>query len=197
MATADLAVLLLAAGAGRRFGGSKQLARIDGQTLIARACALADAVAPGASYVVLGANAEVVAAQLPASARPIVHADWTAGLGSSLAAGIRALDPRHDGVLVLLADQVAVRADAVAPMIERWRAAPDNVQCAHYADQPGVPAIFPRRLLAELAALSGERGAKPILHRETQPEQWHPMPDAAIDIDTEQDLLDWQASRTR
>jgi molybdenum cofactor cytidylyltransferase len=195
--TDDLAVLLLAAGAGRRFGGIKQLALIDGEPLLLRACALADTVAPDAVHVVLGAHAEAIADRLPASVRVVRHPGWAEGLGSSLAAGIAALDAGPAAVLVLLADQVALTAAGLSALVARWRTAPEALHCACYQGQPGVPAIFPRRLFAELAALRGERGAKPILRREADPAQQLAMPEAAIDIDSVQDLLDWQAARGR
>lgn len=186
-----LAVLVLAAGPGSRFGGIKQLAEVGGHPLILRTCAWAEALAPGAVHVVLGAHREAIAARLPPTVRVIVHPGWADGLGSSLAAGCVALDARWDATLVLLADQVALRPDALTTMVARWRADPGAVVCALYSGQPGVPAIFPRRLFPELAGLSGDRGAKPMLLRETGPDTQLGMPEAAIDIDTWADLAAW------
>ncbi len=185
---------MLAAGPGSRFGGIKQLAEVAGQPLILRTCALAETIAPGAVHVVLGAQREAIAARLPPALRVIAHPEWADGLGSSLAAGIAALDDHCDAALVLLADQVALRPEALGEMVARWRADPDTVVCAHYGGQPGVPAIFPRRLFAELAGLRGDRGAKAILLRETGPDTQRAMPEAAIDIDTPADLVAWQWS---
>lgn len=189
----ELAALVLAAGAGRRFGAIKQLAQLRGEPLIGHAIGLAEAVAPGAVQVVLGAHCAQVAAQLPAGVRVIEHAGWAEGLGSSLAAGIAGLRGQPDGVLVLLADQIALRPDALQVLAARWRASPETVFCAFYDGQPGVPAIFPRRLFAELGSLRGERGAKPMLMRECGPSRQLAMPEAAIDIDTSEDLARWQA----
>lgn len=193
---AELAALLLAAGAGRRFGGNKLLAPLHGQPLILHALALAEAATPGAVHVVLGAQRDRVAQRLPASVHRIEHAGWAEGLGSSLAAGIAGLRETPAGVLVLLADQVALRPEALQALAGRWRAAPEAVHCAVYGGQPGVPAIFPRRLFAELAALRGERGAKPLLRRETSPATQLAMPEAAIDIDHPDDLRRWLAGAT-
>ena len=190
----ELAALVLAAGAGRRFGAIKQLAPVRGEPLIRHAIALAEAVAPGALKVVLGAHRTQIAAQLPPGVPAIEHPGWAEGLGSSLAAGIVGLRGQPDGVLLLLADQIALRPDALQALVARWRALPETVFCAFYGGQPGVPAIFPRRLFAELATLRGERGAKPLLLRERGPATQLAMPEAAIDIDTAEDLARWQAS---
>ena len=105
----ELAALVLAAGAGRRFGAIKPLAEVRGQPLVHHAIALADAVQPCSLQVVLGAQHEAIAARLPDTAGVIVHDGWQRGLGSSIAAGIRGLAGQPDGVLLLLVDQVALR----------------------------------------------------------------------------------------
>ncbi len=194
LAALELVTLVLAAGSGSRFEGIKQLAEVAGQALILRACALAETIAPGAVHVILGTHHEAIAERLPSTVRVIEHPSWADGMGSSLAAGITALDAHCDAALVLLADQVALRHQALSEMIARWRADPDTAVCAHYGGQPGVPAIFPRRLFAELAGLRGDRGAKPTLLRETGPDTQLAMPEAAIDIDTPADLVAWQAT---
>lgn len=184
---ADAAILLLAAGAGRRFGGSKLLAEVDGRPLLLHT--LTKALELGAEVrVVLGAEAGQLQRWLPEGVVSMVHAGWAEGLGSSLAAGVRALPDDCPAVMVLLADQPALRVEALRELLARWRNEPTEVFCARYADQPGVPAIFPRRLFAELAGLSGDRGAKPILLREAAAQRQIQMPEAGIDIDTAADL---------
>jgi len=189
----ELAALVLAAGAGTRFGAIKPLALVRGQPLIWHAIALAEAVAPGAVQVVLGAHREPIVAQLPPGVAVIEHPGWAEGLGSSLAAGVAGLRGAPAGVLVLLADQIALRVDALQALAAQWRATPECVWCARYDDQPGVPAIFPRRLFAELAVLTGAHGAKPLLRRECGAATQLAMPEAAIDIDTAEDLANWLA----
>lgn len=189
----ELAALLLAAGASRRFGGIKALAEVHGQPLLRHALTLAEAARPDSLQVVLGAQRQRIAAALPAGVDVIAHAGWQGGLGSSIAAGIRGLTGQPDGVLLLLVDQLALRAEAMQRLAASWRAAPAAVVCAEYDGLPGVPAILPRRLFAELAQLDGERGAKPLLLREADAAIRLPMPEAGIDIDSRADLARWLA----
>lgn len=189
-----LATLVLAAGAGSRFGGAKLLALVEGEPMLQRAARLAAALTPGAAFVVLGCERERLRVALPADVHAIYHAAWAEGLGSSLAAGIRALPTHIDGALVLLADQVALTAASLQPLLACWRLAPERVVCAQYGGGPGVPAIFPRRLFATLAALHGDRGAKPLLLAETDATTQLPLPEAAIDIDTPADLHAYRAT---
>lgn len=189
-----LATLVLAAGAGSRFGGAKLLAEVDGEPMLRHAIQLAAALTPGAAFVVLGCERERLRMALPADVHAIEHAAWAEGLGTSLAAGIRALPTNIDGALVLLADQVALTAASLQPLLAVWQVAPERIVCAHYRGSPGVPAIFPRRLFAELATLHGDRGAKPLLSRETDTTTQLPLPEAAIDIDTPADLDAYRAT---
>jgi CTP:molybdopterin cytidylyltransferase MocA len=189
----DPALLLLAAGAGKRFGGGKLRAEIAGRPLLRNALDLALQTTDRV-HVVLGADAEALQPLLPAGVVPIIHAGWAEGMGSSLAAGVRALPADCTGVLVLLADQPALPVASLHALIARWREDPRQVCCARYAGQPGVPALFPRRLFGELATLSGDRGAKSILQREAAADGQFDLPEAGIDIDTRADLAAYIAS---
>ena len=67
----------------------------------------------------------------------------------------------------------------------RWRAQPDRIVAAAYAGAAGVPAIFPRRLFAALAALGGDRGARALIDRAGDDVVRVALPDAAFDVDDE------------
>src|SRR5690606_18360369 len=104
-------VLVLAAGAGSRFGAPKQLARLHGQTLLQAAVARATGIAGSAVTVVLGAHAAEVAPSLRGTGASIlVNRQWQEGLASSLRAGVSQLPGSAEGVLVTLADQAGITA---------------------------------------------------------------------------------------
>jgi molybdenum cofactor cytidylyltransferase len=183
-------ILVLAAGAARRFGSAKQLARIGGETLLQRAVARATEVAGHSVTVVLGAHAADIAPLLrhsPASA--IINRHWEEGLASSLRAGVSQLPGSTEAVLVTLADQVAVTGFDLMRLITRWRQQPDWVVAASYDGRTGVPAIFPSHAFAALLELRGDAGAQLLLHRMAERCVRVPMPNAAIDVDTPEDLL--------
>ena len=149
----ELAALILAAGAGRRFGAIKQLAPVRGEPMIRHAIALAEAVAPGAVQVVLGAHRAQIAAQLPQGVPAIEHPGWAEGLGSSLAAGMVGLRGQPDGVLLLLADQIVVMS---AGRIRAQGTTHDLMSGAHDPDVAALMAM-PKRQAARIAAIM-ERG---------------------------------------
>ena len=94
--------VLLAAGAGERFGGPKALARDeDGTSWLVRSVR---ALGPCAEVVVvLGAQAEAAASLLPNGVTVVRADDWAEGMGASLRAGLAALaDTPYDAALVSL-----------------------------------------------------------------------------------------------
>src|SRR4051794_28570533 len=106
--------LVLAAGGSSRFGGPKQLARLDGKPLLEHVL-LAMAAAPLARVaVVLGANAPKIAAGVPLHGAEVVFCEqWEEGIAASLRSGVAALED-CDAVAVALGDQPRLSAQAVA-----------------------------------------------------------------------------------
>ena len=84
-----IAGVLLAAGLGRRFGGPKALADTGSGPWVLRALATLGALDP--RLVVVGAAADDVVALLPRDVVPVKNPDFAGGMGSSLAAALRAL----------------------------------------------------------------------------------------------------------
>lgn len=159
--------LLLAAGAGERFGGPKALARdADGTSWLERSVR---ALGPCADVVVvLGAQAESAAALVPSGATVVRADDWAEGMGASLRAGLSALGeaPRYtpyDAALVSLVDLPDVGAAVVARLVAASRG-PDDLARASYHGTPGHPVLIGRDHWAGvLATATGDRGARDYL----------------------------------
>lgn len=186
----NLQVLVLAAGSASRFGSPKQLARIAGQPLLHRAVSQATEVAGHAVTVVLGAHAERLAPLLRHSpATVVINRQWQEGMASSLRLGISALPGGSEGVMVTLADQAAITTFDLRRLASAWQRQPDWLIAASYEGRTGVPAVFPSSTFADFGELRGDTGARSILQRHTDRCLRLPMPNAAIDIDTPEDLL--------
>jgi nicotine blue oxidoreductase len=155
--------LLLAAGAGERFGGPKALARdADGTSWLLRSV---QALRPCAEIVVvLGAEAERAAALLPMSVSRIRADDWAEGMGASLRAGLHALGPtEHEAALVSLVDLPDVDAAVVARLLGAVTG-PDVLARAAYDGVPGHPVLLGRDHWAGVvASATGDRGARDYL----------------------------------
>ncbi len=189
-AASSLHVMVLAAGSSSRFGSPKQLADVAGRPLLAR---VLDTVSQlqrrHAVTVVLGAHAERLEPLVrEAAANVAFNPEHAQGIASSIRVGLAQAPIDARGVLIALADQVAVTADDLRQLVTRWEQQPDRIVAAQYAGTIGVPAIFPADLFRELFELQGDRGARAVLRRHPERVISVPMPAAAQDVDTPADL---------
>lgn len=181
-----VAGILLAAGEGTRLGRPKALVELGGQTLAERGVTL---LRDGGADPVL-----VVTGAVPVrvdGARTVHNPDWRAGMGTSLAAGLRALgavaagatdengadgaeraDGAHENAVaasaagaavIALADQPLVGPEAVRRLITAYQNGA-SVAVAAYHGQPRNPVLIAREHWpAVLALATGDTGARPFL----------------------------------
>ncbi len=144
--------IVLAAGAGRRFGGGKQLAPLHGRPLLEHALAAAGAAPSDATLVVLGADAEEIERGVALGGASVVRcADWEHGQGASLRAGLAALEPDVAAALVTLGDVPFVPAEASRRLLAARRPGLAALR-ATYDGRPGHPVLIERQLFAPLIA---------------------------------------------
>jgi molybdenum cofactor cytidylyltransferase len=182
--------LVLAAGAGRRFGGAKMLASLDGAPVIRRTV---DAVlAAGFAEVVVatGAQHEAVAAALEGlSCRIVPVAGWKEGMAASLRTGIAAMVGGQKGLFVFLGDMPMVPTDLCAPLAA-MAATSGYAARPVLAGKPCHPVCFTAAALPDLRALQGDQGAAQVLGRKTEGVAYLETDaiGAVLDIDSPGDL---------
>ena len=161
MSTRDPAAgVLLAAGAGTRYGLPKVLAE-GGDWLRACVTALADG---GCDDVVVVLGAAV--ADVPAPARAVVAVDWAQGLSASVRAGVTAIDAAY--AVLHTVDTPGVGADVVRRVLDAARSSSSGLARARYGDRPGHPVVIARKHWPQLlAGLRGDEGARPFLRDRT------------------------------
>jgi molybdenum cofactor cytidylyltransferase len=155
--------VVLAAGGGRRFGGAKLAARLDGPSVLDRALAAMLAVpAIERIVVVLGAHAdEVRAAADLAAVETVVCEDWDEGIAASLRAG---LEPFADAeaVVVTLGDQPFITPQVIAAIVDQLDDRRPAAR-ATFGGRPGHPVLIKRTLFEGVRSLSGDHGARDLL----------------------------------
>lgn len=186
-----VAGLLLAAGGSKRLGQPKQLLEFEGRTLIRRAAEALIGAGCSPVVVVLGAEVERSQQELGGHDVEIVINDsWESGMGLSIAFGMRsvlAFETLPDAVLISLCDQPLVSAEKLRSFIAAFGRSQADVIAAHYNDVAGVPALFSAHLFRDLAALTGERGARDLIRHSAEAETI-PLPEAGFDIDSPADI---------
>ena len=161
-----VAGVLLAAGQGSRFGRPKALVELDGQTLAERGVTLLRA--GGTDPVLIVTGAAEVELRPEHQARTVYNGEWRTGMGSSLRAALRALTeleagPEIGAVVVALADQPLVGAEAVGRLIAAYRAGA-GVAVAAYGGKPRNPVLLAREHWPEvIATATGDQGARAFL----------------------------------
>lgn len=178
-----VAILLLAAGASRRFGAdNKLLASLAGKPLVRHAGDAARAV-PAALHIVVTSDPEVEAL-FPDFRRVRVEAGKPQS--DSLKAGVavaRAL--LADQVVVVLGDMPGVTTELIHQVVERGVLQPAAVTDGQLVTPP---ASLPAAVFDAVAELTGDHGAGSIL-RHLPPEQLVEVaPGTLADIDTQADL---------
>lgn len=184
------AAIILAAGASRRLGMSKQLLLVDGEPLVRRAARAALATEPMQTLVVVGKEAEsVFAAVNDLAVERIDCIEWAEGMSASLRSGVAALSDDCDGVMVVLCDQPALTSTHLQTLVATWRSTPQLAVASAYANTLGVPAILPRSWFADIEKLQGDHGARDLLRKRVESVIAVAAPNLERDIDVRQDLL--------
>ena len=158
--------VVLAAGFSKRLGVPKQSIVWKGETLLERAVRIARE-AVGEVVVVTSEN----------------NPEAAEGMASSIRTGVReaGADAR---LLITLCDQPLVTADHLRALV----AVDAPIVASGYSGTAGVPAVFAPRFGPDLLALRGDRGARSIIETHRAEAVVIPFEDAAIDIDTAEDL---------
>jgi len=183
--------IILAAGASTRMGAPKQLLEVGGVPLIVRAVEAALASSAWPVVVVLGAHAANIRPLL--TRHPVLlieNSAWSEGMASSIRTGIttlRQFSRALDGALVALCDQPAFSADVIAQLVAAREATGRSIVAARYHGRHGAPALFSREHFPALAALTGEEGARALLHDQPDRVAAVDLPSLAIDLDTPAD----------
>ncbi len=191
MTVLDTAAVVLAAGAGSRFGGGKLLAGLDGKPILQH---VLDAIA-GAGItdvvVVLGDDAaEVERAIAWREERRVINPDPAAGLAGSLRIGIATVYPYATAALIVLGDQPRLAAETIQALLGAAPPAGRTVVVPAYREDRGrTPVLVSRSSFDLVEEAEGDRGLGPVLA--AHPDLVHEvsMHGQNPDVDTREDLL--------
>jgi molybdenum cofactor cytidylyltransferase len=193
-----LEAIVLAAGAGRRFGGRKLLAAFEGRPLIAAGLDTAFAAPVRRVWVATDGDPE-----LSAIARDhaqslgreedlevVVVTDAAEGMGASLRTMVAALPEETAGAFVFLGDMPRI-PPALAQTLAEALAAGFDLAAPRFAGRRGHPVLFGRACFPTLLALTGDAGARDLLSAAGERLALVESSDAGVlfDVDRPEDLV--------
>jgi molybdenum cofactor cytidylyltransferase len=157
--------LVLAAGGSRRLGEPKQLLPYGSGTLLDHALETARASGFDQLIVALGGRAGAVRSRVDLSGVEVVeNPDFGEGCSSSIAAGLGALDPRAELLILMLGDQPGVTPATVRALIAGFGANAVLAACL-YDDGRGHPLAFGKAVFDDLRELHGDKAVWKLLER--------------------------------
>lgn len=161
--------VLLAAGAGTRFGGGKLLYEIEGEPMIARALRLYGAFAFAARICVTRTEAGEIQQRALESGFPVaINPDPARGVGTSVAIATEAIlakEPQLDGIVFAVADQPYLGKESVSRLLNTFADHPEDIVSLGFHERRGNPAIFPAAFYPELCALKEDTGGGAVIRR--------------------------------
>lgn len=195
-----VSAVVLAAGAGRRMRGTdKLLEPVAGEPVLARVARAALASAADEVIVVVPpAHPERQAALSGLDLRVVEAAEHREGMAGSLRAGVAAVSPAADALVILLADMPDVGAADIDRLVAAFDPGEGREICraATGDGKSGHPVLFGRRFFESLAQLTGDRGAREIIRAsgEYLVEVATEGQGAVTDLDTPEAWAAWRAA---
>lgn len=199
------AVVILAAGAGTRFGGDKLSTPVRGRTLYQHMLDKVKAFPAFPAFIVTG-NERIAEEARRQGVIPVWNDRPEKGISESLKLGIKAVqdlcagelreavpygaDPENlRGVLCSVCDQPGVKISTMQKIFNTGVLHPESIVCAGRAGRTGNPVLWDRKYFSELAQLDGDVGGRQVMERyreririvETDAEE-------LIDVDRREDL---------
>jgi molybdenum cofactor cytidylyltransferase len=180
-------VVILAAGASSRLGRPKQLVHFRRRPLIVHAVETALLADAQQVIVVVGFNANMIATPIREYQLDIVNNPiWSEGMGTSIHAGMAEVWDTSGVAVLMTCDQPLIGHEHIADLA--GTASVGGLAATAYEGIAGVPAAFSREWFKKLERLRNHEGAKEILRKNEQVSLID-HPGAALDIDTEEDVL--------
>lgn len=165
-------------------GTVKQLLRLDDRPLLQHVLDNVRASGVREIILVLGFAREAIGQEIDMrDARVVVNQDFQQGMGTSLKAGLSAVDAEAEAALIVLADQPLVRPATLDQLIARHQASKAQIVIPTYRGFRGNPVLLDRSVFPEVMALNGDIGCRAIFGNHLQGIVKVPVDDVGILLD--------------
>jgi molybdenum cofactor cytidylyltransferase len=184
-----ISAIVLAAGQATRFGQCKQLMMLDGKPLLRHTLDRVNESKVDDVVVVLGAFADAIQRQIRfGKERVVINHDFELGMSTSLHAGLRALAPGTNAVVIALGDQPFVTSATIDNLIDAYGRSRSKIIVPTFNGQRGNPVLVDQSLFPRMMEIRGDVGCRAIFT--AVPVAELAVDDAGVtaDIDTMEDF---------
>jgi len=163
--------ILLSAGASRRFGSPKALAKLHNETVIEHLLKMLDKTQVSEVIVVLGAYADRIKPHLlnHKKVRFVYNKDYNFGQTSSFKVGVEGVSSDARGFLLMPVDYPLISADTINALIRYFLNDNPRILIPTFEGRKGHPPLFSANLRDEFLALDNDSGLNIIAYAH-QPE---------------------------
>ena len=186
--------ILLAAGQSRRMGSLKQLLPFGSTTIIDSGINSLRATRIAELIIVVGYRADEVSEhiqiyQQDTRIKLILNQQYLTGMTSSVQAGLRAVSPQSQALVLALVDQPRVTSHTIDQLIDTYYQSQATIIKPRYLGQTGHPLIIARTCWPEILALSADQGLNLVTRAYQSQTHYLEVADSAVieDIDTPDD----------
>lgn len=188
-------LIVMASGAGRRFGGNKLLATYQGKALYLHAIdklqALAGKREDIGTFIVVTRHEEIIE-ELKRRGIDYKRNDQSdKGITASIHIGINAAsEPEpEDAYVFFVADQPGLTTESVDGLLDFYKIAGKGMACTIAEGRIGNPVVFSARYVPELLAITGDKGGKQVLRRHPEDVAYYEVrPEELLDVDSKEDM---------
>ena len=161
----EIGIVLLAAGAGKRFGGNKLSAYVDEEKMYVRAMNLIASQPNVNSVVVVTGNEEIADEAKKRSMGVAWNIHPEIGISRSIRLGIEKIlktSSKIDGIMFMVSDQPWIQKETIRKMLDGFNG---GIFALRYEGCPGNPVIFSKSYFSELMELTGDVGGRQVMKR--------------------------------
>jgi molybdenum cofactor cytidylyltransferase len=178
--------VILAAGAGTRFGGKKLTAAVNGSPIFEY---IFDSLPLRLFHRVVVVTAEplIIASAERRGFGIVLNDRPELGVSRSIRLGLETMADTQ-ACMFCVADQPLLKKETISGMLDAYESG--SILMTSYNDRSGNPVIYPASLYSELIGLTGETFGKAVARLHLDLLRMYPVDDAyqLIDIDTREDL---------
>jgi molybdenum cofactor cytidylyltransferase len=159
-----IVAVVLAAGGSTRLGQPKQLLKLGETPLLEYVLRTVRRARVDDRYIVLGYGADAIREAISLDGFHEIHnRDYISGQSTSICAAVDAVATDTAAIIFVLGDQPLQVPGVIDLIVESYRQEPAPIIQPQYREGPGNPVLIDHTLFGELAQLTGDTGARPIL----------------------------------